>query len=44
MSSVRGMDKDDVVYVQWTMSHKKKEIMPIAHTADGCRDYHTKWS
>ena len=27
MSIDRGMDKEDVIYVQWTVSHKK-EIIP----------------
>lgn len=29
MSIDRGMDKEDVIHVQWTVSHKK-EIIPSA--------------
>ena len=37
----RGMDKEDVIYVQWTVSHKKRNNT-ICSNVDGPRDYHTK--
>ena len=37
-----NLDKD-VLYTQWSISHKKNEVTPSCSNMDGPRDYHTKW-
>ena len=37
-----NLDKD-VLYTQWSISHKKNEVTPFCSNMDGPRDYHTKW-
>ena len=43
MSTDRGMDKEDVVYMYYS-AMKKEENNAICSNRDGPRDYHTKWS
>ena len=38
------MDKEEVVYGQIGISHKKEWNNAICNNMDGLRDYHTKWS
>ena len=46
MSTDRGMDKEDVVYIYNGIlpSHKKEWDNAICSNMDGPRDCHTKWS
>ena len=41
MSIDREMDKEDVVYIQWNISHKKEQNNAICSNMDGPRDCHT---
>ena len=45
MSINRGMDKEDVVYIQngILFSHKKEQNDAICSNMDGPRDYHPEW-
>jgi len=46
MSSHRGMDKEDVIYIhsEILLSHKGEWNNAICSNVDGPRDYHTKLS
>ena len=46
MSSNRGMDKEDVVYLYngLLLSHKKEQNYAICRDVNGPRDCHTEWS
>ena len=45
MSSNRGMDKEDVVYLYngLLLSHKKEQNYAICRDVNGPRVYHTEW-
>ena len=46
MSSNRGMDKEDVVYLYngLLLSHKTEQNYAICRDVNGPRDCHTEWS
>ena len=46
MSTDRGMDKEDMVYIYngILLSHRIEQNYAICSNMDGPRDYHIKWS